>query len=282
MDVSRARSVAAARRADVFRSRERVRVVTEQLKYLLNGPDLAIDADIEIIPTEIPRTAPVEISVAEALENGLKHRAEIRKAEKTREIAEIQENLSRHQRLPKLSAYFRYGLNGHDRHLNDAFRDIDFDDRNAWSVGLEFEAPLGNRSAEAVYRKQKLVRKQAGVALKQTANQIKLEIKEAVWAIERAKDVMASTRLEMTEAARVVEGEFERFELGQMTNEELFRAQDFLGNARRNHVQAVVGYNIALAELDRAQNILPYGLRFEDAQGMEDDAVSLTQNNDRP
>ena len=263
MDVARARSVAEARRAEVFRSLERVRVVTDQLKYLLNWSDLTIDSDYGIIPIEAPRTAPEEVSSAAAIKNGLKNRPEIKRAKNQKEIAKVQEDLSRHQRLPKLNAFLSYGLNGYDRQLSDAFRAVDLDDRNSWTVGLEFEAPLGNRSAEAGYRKQKLVRKQAGIALQQAADQIRLEVKAAVWAIELAKDEIQSTSLEMTEAKRVVEGEFERFELGQMTNEELFRAQDFLGNARRNHTQAVAGYNIALADLDRAQGILPHGLRIE-------------------
>ena len=76
-------------------------------------------------------------------------------------------------------------------------------------------------------------------------------------------DEIESSRLESQAAEQVVYGELERFELGQMTNEELLRAQDFLADAKRKYIQAVVKYNIALSDLDRARSTLPDGLEIE-------------------
>ena len=64
-------------------------------------------------------------------------------------------------------------------------------------------------------------------------------------------------------AEMVVEGEFARFELGQVTNEELLRAQDLLAGARQNNISAIIKYNIALSELARAQGVLGHGLSIE-------------------
>ena len=61
-------------------------------------------------------------------------------------------------------------------------------------------------------------------------------------------------------------GEFARFDIGQTTNEELLRAQDLLAAASRSFNRAVVDYNIAMAELGRAQGILPDGVAMEDAR----------------
>jgi outer membrane protein TolC len=84
-----------------------------------------------------------------------------------------------------------------------------------------------------------------------------LDVKQVVLAIAYASGEIDSTRLAMEAAEKVVAGEFARFDIGQTTNEELLRAQDLLAGTSRNFVRAVVDYNIALAELSRAQGILP-------------------------
>jgi len=172
----------------------------------------------------------------------------------------------------------KYSMNGYGRQFSDSLEKMEINDQNSWTVGLILEVPIGNRSAKAVYRKQKLMHEQAGVAVQQLENQIKLEIKQAFWAIEFAKEEIQSTLLEKTEAEKVVAGELERFELGQMTNEELLRAQEFLSNARRNYIQAVVKYNIALSDLNRAQSILPHGLKINSKEDKKNFVVSMKKN----
>lgn len=263
LDVARALSNAESRRADVLRSRERIRAITEQLKYLINWSDLTLDSDRGIVPDEPPQIEPVQVSLKEAIKTGLQNRPEIKMALQNQEIAETVEDLARHQRLPKLNAVMSYSATGLGSRFSDAYGNISIDDQNDWSVGLEFEVPIGNRSARAIHRKRQLITRQAEVERKRIENQIKLEIKEAVFGIDLAIDEIASSRLETRAAQQVVEGELERFELGQMSNEELLRAQDFLADAQRKYIQAVAGYNMALSDLDRVRSILPDGLEIE-------------------
>ena len=278
LDVARAHSAAEARRTEIIRSRENVKLLTEQLKFLLNWADLKLDSGHQIIPIEVPQTEPVKVVLEQAVNTGLENRPEMQRARKNMDSANVREDLSRHQLLPKLDAIMNYSVNGYGPKFSDSFDNIKFNDRNAWSVGVKLEMPIGNQSAKAVYRKQKLVHKQARLALKQLENQIRLEVKQAFWAIELAKEEIQSTLLEQTEAENVVAGEFERFKLGQMTNEELLRAQDFLANARRNHVQAVVKYNIALSDLNRAQSILPTGLEIDNNTAQKNVVASTTKH----
>lgn len=263
LDVARALSNTEARRAEVLRSRESVRVVTEQLKFLINWSDLTLDSDKGILAEDTPQIEPVKISLKEAIKTGLHNRPEMKMAFQNEEIAGTIEDLARHQRLPKLNAVMSYSASGLGSQFSDAFEAIAIDDQNDWTVGLELEIPIGNRSARAIHRKRKLISQQTVVERKRVENQIKLEIKEAVFGIDLATDEIESSRLETQAAKQVVDGELERFELGQMTNEELLRAQDFLADAQRKYIQAVVKYNIALSDLDRARSTLPNGLEIE-------------------
>ena len=257
LDVERAHSVAEARRRDLLRSSERLRVVMDHLRVLINRPGLTIDSNAEIIPIENPQTVPVEVDETAAISKALEGRPELKRAKKALEIERIQEDLARHERLPELDVFGRYSMDGYGREFSDSVDNMGLDDRDSWAVGLNFNWPIGNRSAAALYRRQSLKRQAALVEVERVTDQVKLEVKRAIHAITLARDEIESTRRAAGAAEKVVKGEFARFDLGQMTNEELLRAQDFLATAKINNIQAVVNYNIALSELAQAQGVSP-------------------------
>ena len=266
LDVDRARSNAEARRSTLLRSRERFWVAMDQLKLLLNKSNLTLDLDTEIIPIERPRLTYIDINEAAVIERALEYRSEIRNAAQQLKIQRVEENLSRHQRLPDLDVFGRYSLSGYGQDFSDSVDDMDFNDDDAWAVGVNFEYPIGNRSARSVYRKKSLERKQADAHVEQIKNQIKLDVKQVILSLHYAKSEMESARLAKESAERVVAGEFTRFDIGQTTNEELLRAQDLLATACRSLNRTIVDYNIALAELARAQGVLPEGVALQAAR----------------
>jgi outer membrane protein TolC len=264
--VERARSNAEARRSTLFQSQQRLQVMMDQLKLLLNSSDITIGSDTEVIPVEVPQLQPIEVDETKVIASALTGRPEIRKAAQELEIRKAEEELSAHQRLPSLDVFGRYSLSGYGKDISGAVNDTNMNKDDGWAVGLSFEIPIGNDAAEAVYRKKMLGRKQAGVQAERERNQIKLDVKQVVLAISYANSEIDSSRLAMEAAEKVVTGEFARFEIGQTTNEELLRAQDLLAGTSRNFMRAVVDYNIALAELERAQGTFPQGISIEEAR----------------
>jgi len=266
LDVERARSNAEARRSTLLQSQQRLQVVMDQLKLLLNSSDVTIGSDAEVIPVEVPQLRPIEVDETKIIASALTGRPEIHKAAQELEIRKAEEELSAHQRLPSLDVFGRYSLSGYGKDFSGAVNDTNMNKDDGWAVGLSFEIPIGNDAAEAVYRKKMLGRKQAGVQAERERNQIKLDVKQVVLAISYANSEIDSSRLAMEAAEKVVTGEFARFEIGQTTNEELLRAQDLLAGTSRNFMRAVVDYNIALAELERAQGTFPQGISIEEAR----------------
>ena len=266
LDAERARSNAEARRSTMLRSKERFRVAMDQLKLLLNRSNLTIDSDTQVIPVEPPKMTYMEIDEAAIIETALKYRSEVKNAEQQLKIQQVEETLSRHQRLPNLDFFGRYSLSGYGRDMSGAVDNMSLNDEDAWAVGLNFDYPIGNRSAKSVYRKKSLERKQADAQIERLQNQIKMDVKQVILALYYAKSEMESTRIAKEAAERVVAGEFARFDIGQTTNEELLRAQDLLAATSRSFNRALVDYNIAMAELVRAQGILPDGVAMEDAR----------------
>jgi len=270
LDVERARSNAQRRRGSLVKTRERFRVSLNQLKLLLNWSNLTIDSEVNVVPIDTPLTSVRDVDEQEAIDIALKHRPEIERARQRLEIRKVEETLSRHLRLPTLDVFGRYAVSGYGRDFSGAVDDTGVDENDTWAAGLNFAYPIGNRLAQARYRKKALERQQASSQIERVQNQIKQDVKEVLLAILFAKGEIESTRVAKDSAVKVVEGEFARFEIGQTTNEELLRAQDLLAANSRNFVRAVINYNIALAELSRVQGILPEGVSIEGAKWAAD------------
>jgi outer membrane protein TolC len=265
LDVERARSNAQSRQSNLFQSRQRLEVATDQLKLLMNWSDLNIDSELAIVPTETPQTAPQDIAEEAAIEKALQNRPELRKAGQQLEIRKVEESLARHRRLPTLDLYGRYAVSGYGEEFTDAYHNTAFNQEDYWAVGMNFAYPIGNRSAEAQSRLKVFERQQSEAHIDRIRSRIKQDVKEVLLAIAFAGGEIKANQAARESALKVVDGEFVRFEIGQTTNEELLRAQDLLAAASRNFARAVVEYNIAEAELSRAQGVLPEGVTIEDA-----------------
>ena len=266
LDVERARSNAQARRSTLLQSQQRFQVVMDQLKLLLNSSNVTIDSKTEVIPVEEPHVEPIAVDEIKIIDSALAGRPEIKKAAQELKIRKFEEELSAHQRLPNLDVFGRYSLSGYGKDFPEAVNGTNLNKDDAWAVGLSFEIPIGNNSAESVYRKKLLGRKQASAQVERERDQIKLDVKQVVLSISYANGEIDSSRLAMEAAEKVVTGEFARFDIGQTTNEELLRAQDLLAVTSRNFMRAVVDYNIALAELARAQGTIPQGVSITEAR----------------
>ncbi len=219
-----------------------------------------------VVPVELPQIMPMLVDETEAIETALANRPEVVKAAQGLRIREVDEALAKHQRLPKLDAFGRYSVSGYGDDIDDAWSDISFDEDDIWEVGIQFEWAIGNRSAKSQYRKKTLSRKQADAQLKRVKDDIRLEVKQVLHRLEAVNGEIDANQNAMTAAAKVVEGEFTRFDLGQTSNEELLRAQDLLAAASRGFARAVADYNTTIQELARVQGVLPEGITIENAR----------------
>ncbi|MCE5334120.1 MAG: TolC family protein [Desulfobacteraceae bacterium] len=256
IDVDRARSAMQIRLSQLKRSQSDAYNVSEQLKLLLNIPSLPVGSLFQIVPTEAPQSSGAAVDRDEALAVAIANRTEMEHARKAIEVGRVRKDLAGHLRLPKLDAVSTLSLNGLGSHLNEGFQDEYLRERYSWAVGLELEWPIGNRKAEADYRKETYGFEQALADLKRITQQVLLEIGIAIRQLEVEEEQIKTTRLAKEAAQYVVNGENVRFELGQTTNDELLRAQDILAVAEREYIQSVMNYNVGLMNLAQAQGTL--------------------------
>jgi outer membrane protein TolC len=256
VDLNRAAAAVALRQADVIRAINQARDSMDHLKMLMNAPDLPLAGDAKIVPVEAPRFYVVNVNRTEAIITALANRPELERARNTVAINRIRADVANKDRLPKLDATLRYVMNGLGKTYSQGLEEQGFDERITWSAMFEFEVPLGNRAADALHRRRVLEYEQALVDVERQASQATQEVNTAVRAVVMSRQEVESTLEAISAASNQVHGEQRRFELGQSTSDELLRAQETLANAQRDHLKALLNFNLGLVSLARAEGVL--------------------------
>ncbi|MBV8818120.1 MAG: TolC family protein, partial [Acidobacteriaceae bacterium] len=121
-----------------------------------------------------------------------------------------------------------------------------------YTVGVQLDIPLKNRVAQADVVRDELQVRQSEVRLRALQNQIRLEVQNALVALQRARatyDAAVETRQLQEEAFAA---EQERFTVGASTSFIVIQYQRDLEQARSTEVVAKNNYAKARAALDRA------------------------------
>ncbi len=195
------------------------------------------------------------MAVAEAL----RHRPEYEVAKVDLSNRELTLRFARNQLLPDLSFQGSVGLNGLDAtdpSYGDNLSELGSGNFFHYSAGLVLTIPLGNRQARAEFRRARLEREQAQVALRNLELEITAEVREAVRRIERDAKLVENTRAARVLAEEQLRIEQKRLEAGVSTTFEVLRLQRDLSVVQSAQVRAVTDYSKAIANLDRARGLV--------------------------
>jgi outer membrane protein len=247
-----------SRKADVITAKSLVRQASDQLKLLINHPDLPVGTETMILPVDRVVDLPIEYSLLDAITTGLEHRPEVQRAIINMDNASIQVMLANNQRLPVLDLAASLRYNGLDDDLGDSYDELTDADYIEYLVALQFEYPIGNRAAEAQYRRSQLQRSQATLTYQSVVRQVVLDVKTAVRDLDtnyRLVGQRNSARLAAAENLRTLQVQEE---VQALTPEFLnlkFNRQEALAAAELNEVNALVQYNVSLASFYAAMGI---------------------------
>ena len=271
-DYARAQAAVAIRRTELLRAQNGARESMDRLKLLMSAPDLPLAGDAHVIPVEPPRYYIVDVNRAEAISTALARRPELARARGAIAINHVRVRAANNERLPKLDATLKYNMNGLGTTLAHGMEQQNISELITWSAGLEFEWPIGNRAADATHRKRLLELDQSVVDLERLADQATQEVNAAVRAVLLARQEVEATLEAKDASGRTVRGEQRRFELGEITNDELLRAQETLAKAERDYLQALLNFNLGLVSLARAEGALleSEGIQVFQSEGTPD------------
>ena len=268
LDILQPRVTIATSEEQLIISVANVRSAEDQLRRLLNLDPA--EWDRPIIPTDDVAYTPMTIDVADAVQRAFALRPELRQDRLVTDSARVQYLFSRNQTLPQLDLDLNYGLAGlagsvlerdpatgqiiigeripYGRGLNQIAQ-AEFP---SWSVGFNVGVPITNIGARAQARRAELNLRQSRLTEEQTRQEIAIEVRQAARDVDTAARTIVATRAARDAAERNVEAERRRYENGMTTNFQVLEVQQQLSDARVRELQALIGYNQAVARYHRA------------------------------
>jgi len=249
----------AQREQDIITAEGLIGDAQDRLRRLLNVQSIP-DWNRPIIPTDRPSSGLLReaftADVNQGYETALKTRPEIRQALLTIESKRVTQAYSKNQLKPRLDLAGGYGLaglgaqgdvinpDGSTSHLNygDALTQIGNLNYPAWSVGVVFAVPIGNRVAKGNYAIAnadfELARTNFAIA---KAN-LNLEVRTAARGVDTGyRSVQAASKAREL-AERNLDAEKKKFENGMSTNFQVASVANDLTTAVTGELLAIAAY----------------------------------------
>lgn len=147
--------------------------------------------------------------------------------------------------IPGTSSFL---VGGFGRSLANTFRT----DAPNYSLGVTISLPLRNRTAKANLAGAEIQRTQIATQTRQQEQVVIVEVRNAVQAVETARQRVLTARRARENAEKQLEGERLLFDSGKSTTFLLFQRENTLTNARNSEIRAETDYSKAVADLQRA------------------------------
>jgi outer membrane protein len=258
------------------------------LSRTLEDPALA---GADVIPTstmQLPEQEPV-VPTQDLVNDALSHRAELAESRIDLSSRELNNKAVRNAMLPSLDLYAYYGGSGIGGDVsplvplctpggstfcfNPAKAAPPF--RNGGpvgygstlsqlvngtapdkGVGLTLSIPIRNREAQANQVRAELEYRQAQVRLQQLANQVRIEVRNAQFALQQNRASVQAAQAAVDFARQTLDAEQQKLAAGVSNPTAVLQDQSGLTTAESNLVSAKAAYEKARVELDRATGLL--------------------------
>lgn len=244
-------------RAEFIVKRATVYDAEDRLIATMNSTDIDLADNTEIIPTDLPRLDLLTLDRLGEVQVALDNRTEIKEQELRVATTKITVGRAKSDERPRFDLTFRTTIDGLSGTADRSFDELSRNKFHEYFVGIEFEVPFGNRGPKAAHYRARLQHDQAVAALKQAIEDVILDASIAVRLVGTAYDALGPSFESAVSREREVESIIARAERKDLNtlNSEL-AAHRGLANARRSMLSAMVEYNVAIIDLERAKGTL--------------------------
>jgi outer membrane protein TolC len=250
----------AGRLEGVINAETRVLDRERDLKLIMNRQAMPLNSIIRIVTATEPDPLGLDLDDEAMVKAALSNRMEMAQLEFRLAIDEINVELARNRRLPRVTFDYTYRTSAQSETVGRTFEriaDSSFDDH---SVGLSATIPLGNEAAEARFRRARLERLQSQFGLERRELLIRQEVYDAVNELRQNWRRILAAEQGAAAARRDYEVQQSQFQLGKRTSTDVLFAATRLGDAQLRRVGAFTEYEIAQIRLARATGtLLGYG-----------------------
>lgn len=260
VEYTQANSVVQSVRANVIRAVNQVRRRSDELKRQINSPDFNVADETLLDPVEIPTDLPIKYNLLDAITTALRHRPEIQRALLNINDASIRQRVADNTRLPQLDVSATMQYSGFGTNVGTAQNfatDGDFID---YLLSVQFEMPLGNRAAQALFRQRQLERRQSVHIYQNIADQVVLAVKISLRNVIDAFKLIDAERGSRLAAADNLRALDVRERTGEAQTPDFIdrrlRSLQALTQAETREIQSLTNYQIAITQLYQSMGTL--------------------------
>jgi outer membrane protein TolC len=286
MDVMRSEAEVSKRDQDLTVARTNLQLQESLMKNALTKSlDDPVLEEMPVIPTDQMQVAPNPESepILDLISEALRNRPELAESAVDLDNRQISRKAARNALLPALSLEAFYGGTGLAGDLNPAFTGTNSsfvptdlggalqqsvnNSAPDYFVGLNLSIPLRNRVAKADQFRSELEYRQSELRLEQLKKQIRIEVRNAQYALEQSRARVDAARKARDLSQRTFEITKQEQTLGAGSNYQTMTAQQDLAVAEQDLVTAMTTYEKAQVELDRATGatLEHNGIKIQDA-----------------
>jgi outer membrane protein TolC len=284
MDVLKAEADVATRQQDLTVARTNLEL---QELYMKNAITRSLDdpvlQEMPVVPTDHigtkvePDTAPAQ----EMINSALKKRTELQESSLVLENSELSRKTARNALLPSLSVYGFYagtGYAGTPNPLSGIGANVPAGFSGAvdnafnysspeYQVGFQLNVPLRNRIAKADQYRTELEYRQSQVYLEELKKRIRIEVRNARFALEQGASRVDAARQARDLAQKTLDITQQEQKLGAGSNQQTLSAEHDLALADSALVGAETDYEKARIEVRRATGSVleDYGISIANA-----------------
>ena len=270
LDIYRSESTVAQRRLQVIQAEYAVKPLEDQFRRAI-GADLDSRAgalDLELVENAEVSGDLVSEDIPTALEAALSKRPELEAVRQQLANDDTSVYIAHNNLQPDLSltgAYTSNGIGGNvidtssgapvvvaRGGLLDALGQVGGFGFPTYSVGLNLRLPIKNRSAEADLGSALVSKRSDLYQLRRSQQAITLEVRNAVHQLEVSKLSLSAAADALDLAKKTLAADQRKYELGAETIFFVLDAQSTVQQAEQSYLQAQIGYQLALAQLDHA------------------------------
>ncbi len=256
IEIVRAEAGLAGRLEDVINAETSVRDRERDLKRILNREDLPLSIEIDIIPTSEPDPIGLDLDAEAIVVMALDNRMEMAELEFRLAVDDLDIALARNRTLPDVTFDYRYAATSESGSLGRALGDVGDGSLQDHAVGISAVIPLGNRAAQARYRRARLEKARDRIDQERLRQSIRQEVYDAVDELQQNWRRILAAEQGVVTAYRDYKVEQSQFTLGKSTSTFVLQSASRLADAQSRRIRAFAEYEIAQVRLARATGTL--------------------------
>jgi outer membrane protein len=241
-------------RAKVYEARDRVYLSSDQVREKqfslikkITSPGAPLQADQ--IAVTLPALPELNLKADRLQALAQTKRPDLLLVKERIQQGRWNQKMSRNAKLPKLDLAMRVGVGGLEDDLRAGTSDMLDDGEPRWSIGLDFNQPLGGKRSQAEAAIAKARTHQEELTLERLLHELQYDITRSITRLDTLTKRHESTIHSVTFNSEIVKREMERLKQKRSTTRQVMETQNELDAAKTRELAARVDILKAQAEL---------------------------------